>query len=226
MNKYLFVIFFFPILAQAVVIAPVEPGTYLINETQTNSHRIDYTIAGGSTDNPIIAFAVGFNGIGSTESYAGIDNFDILGGAVALSGFDWDNTFLSVVGNRPFALDFSLGLFQDINATANEFFGLSWAEFLAFDTSTPNYAAIFLTLGGISSEFPINGFFVEGGTTATPTIIQTSNGVISGGPAGQANTINSLSPVPAPAAIWLFGSGLIGLIGMRKKSTKLSELSA
>jgi hypothetical protein len=32
----------------------------------------------------------------------------------------------------------------------------------------------------------------------------------------------TLTTVPTPAAIWLLGSGLIGLIGMRKKSAKLS----
>lgn len=30
-------------------------------------------------------------------------------------------------------------------------------------------------------------------------------------------------PVPAPAAVWLMGSGLIGLVGMRKKSAKPSD---
>jgi hypothetical protein len=33
----------------------------------------------------------------------------------------------------------------------------------------------------------------------------------------------AVSQVPAPAAIWLLGSGLIGLIGMRKKSVNLSS---
>jgi len=33
------------------------------------------------------------------------------------------------------------------------------------------------------------------------------------------------SPVPIPTAVWLFGSGLIGLVGMRKKPSKLSKLS-
>jgi len=35
-----------------------------------------------------------------------------------------------------------------------------------------------------------------------------------------------LSTVPAPAAVWLIGAGLIGLIGMRKKSPKAVALSA
>ena len=32
--------------------------------------------------------------------------------------------------------------------------------------------------------------------------------------------------VPVPAAIWLFGSGLIGLVGMRGNTFKLSTFSA
>jgi hypothetical protein len=32
----------------------------------------------------------------------------------------------------------------------------------------------------------------------------------------------TVSSVPTPAAVWLLGSGLIGLIGMRKKSSKVS----
>ena len=39
-------------------------------------------------------------------------------------------------------------------------------------------------------------------------------------------SINEVSSIPAPAAIWLFGSGLIGLIGVRKKSSIASTLSA
>lgn len=36
------------------------------------------------------------------------------------------------------------------------------------------------------------------------------------------NLANDVSQVPAPTAVWLFGSGLIGLIGTRKKSVKLT----
>ncbi|MCK5728793.1 MAG: VPLPA-CTERM sorting domain-containing protein [Methylococcales bacterium] len=37
---------------------------------------------------------------------------------------------------------------------------------------------------------------------------------------------NSVPNVPIPAAVWLFGSGFIGLTAIRKKSAKLSTLSA
>lgn len=36
----------------------------------------------------------------------------------------------------------------------------------------------------------------------------------------------SVSAVPVPAALWLFGSGLIGLIGMKRKSSNGSMFSA
>jgi len=36
---------------------------------------------------------------------------------------------------------------------------------------------------------------------------------------------NNVSSVPVPVAIWLFGSGLVGLIGMRKKTVRFSALS-
>lgn len=35
-----------------------------------------------------------------------------------------------------------------------------------------------------------------------------------------------IAPVPVPTAFWLFGTGLIGLLGIRRKSSKVSTLSA
>ena len=42
----------------------------------------------------------------------------------------------------------------------------------------------------------------------------------SGIPSDDWSAVLQVAPVPVPAAVWLFGSGLIGLIGMRKKSSK------
>lgn len=46
------------------------------------------------------------------------------------------------------------------------------------------------------------------------------NGPIQFSPYTGQQIIASTSSTPVPAAIWLFGSGLIGLIGMRKQSSK------
>jgi hypothetical protein len=42
----------------------------------------------------------------------------------------------------------------------------------------------------------------------------------------QVDITTKVSTVPVPAAVWLFGSGLIGLFGVRKKSLKAPALSA
>lgn len=46
---------------------------------------------------------------------------------------------------------------------------------------------------------------------------QTGNGGLGGLTRGQ-NYVLNVSQVPVPAAVWLFGSALVGLVGMRKKS--------
>jgi hypothetical protein len=81
--------------------------------------------------------------------------------------------------------------------------------------------------------------FSTPGTSATPTNFAAIN--LAGlnidslvisfqTPFNQTHLIDNiaLSPtvIPIPAAIWFMGSGLIGLIGMRRKALKLSTLSA
>ena len=39
----------------------------------------------------------------------------------------------------------------------------------------------------------------------------------------QADINVSVSSVPVPAAVWLFGSALLGLTGLKRKSTSRSE---
>jgi hypothetical protein len=38
---------------------------------------------------------------------------------------------------------------------------------------------------------------------------------------GTGDCSHSVSPVPVPAAIWLFGSGLVGLIGISRRKNEL-----
>jgi hypothetical protein len=74
--------------------------------------------------------------------------------------------------------------------------------------------------------FGLAGFNVLSIDSATGngTFILDYSGQGLGSPFGSAFVTEAV--VPIPAAVWLFGSGLIGLVGMRKKVSKLSTLSA
>jgi hypothetical protein len=71
----------------------------------------------------------------------------------------------------------------------------------------------------LTDFYGLPGGLYNGGVTIT---FQTTSG-ISPGTDFNSNILNSGSvlnqPVPVPAAFWLFGSGLIGLIGMAKRKT-------
>ena len=54
------------------------------------------------------------------------------------------------------------------------------------------------------------------GTTGTGLAGSWDASVIFGG-SGAVSTVNAYSVVPVPAAVWLFGSGLIGLVGLARR---------
>ena len=83
---------------------------------------------------------------------------------------------------------------------------VSWSIFGTLDSSTAfNYDG--------PSAFNVDTF--------EPTIVSFS--VSGSGLIGDINVAVSVSPALVPPAVWLFGSGLIGFIVIRKKSANLSD---
>jgi len=77
----------------------------------------------------------------------------------------------------------------------------------------------------------INGDALFFGFTSDEALTSFSLATISGSGADRRwlntdDVMISTSAVPVPAAVWLFGSGLIGLVGIRRNIFKLSTLSA
>jgi len=91
-----------------------------------------------------------------------------------------------------------------------------WGRPSAIEASAASSSNIFMssTVGGLSDWDRFSMIFTA--DSETTSIFLT--GVTGSQYIGLDNV--SVSAVPVPAAVWLFGSGLIGLIGMRKKSSK------
>jgi hypothetical protein len=80
---------------------------------------------------------------------------------------------------------------------------------------------ISLTLSRLSNTGPISASFAYGlnGTFGTSTNFTATKTIFNGEDFTRAQ-FQAVTPVPLPAAVWLFGSGLLGLIGVsRRKKT-------
>jgi hypothetical protein len=65
-----------------------------------------------------------------------------------------------------------------------------------------------------------NLYGVTGGGTATDKILLTTLGSVSLTASGLSFTAGGTAPVPLPAAVWLLGSGLVGLAGVGRRKAK------
>ncbi len=72
-------------------------------------------------------------------------------------------------------------------------------------------AQLFSLVGTAQQGFE---FFATGNTTFTTNMLDVFNLDASG-----LLTYGSAAPVPVPAAVWLFGSAMLGLVGFRKRQT-------
>ncbi len=105
--------------------------------------------------------------------------------------------------------------------------GLEWIDFGIANTllSAGNFYHFEFTFTGNGNQ---NFYYNNNNVSFSQsnfTLIDGTNGGSAGNTAMPALRLNTVSSVPVPAAAWLFGSGLIGLIGTRKKSSKVSAFS-
>jgi hypothetical protein len=89
-----------------------------------------------------------------------------------------------------------------------------------FNTATNNLGST-LRLDGILPSFVV-GITNDGGATwiadTNPVIHGNGNAVtLSFNAGGQVLVVDVITAVPVPAAVWLFGSGLIGLVGVARR---------
>lgn len=139
----------------------------------------------------------------------------------------WDSSVIDIIYNFT-AIENSLVLNGWDDATA----GFSYID--AVTTDVNGYSSLVIEPATFGSTF--TGAFdivtlqfqatVAGTTNASLTLdsfigsnwTDSNNPTSTGIPVTyQGATINILQPVPVPAAVWLFGSGLIGLVGIARR---------
>jgi len=93
---------------------------------------------------------------------------------------------------------------------------------LDFNAGVITQAIIGGLVGGANTEyFGVNDFrltLIDGGNTFSFFGYTVDTGTFGQGPGWNTTSgTSSLSAVPIPAAVWLFGSGLLGLVGMARR---------
>ncbi len=156
----------------------------------------EYQVTNNS-DQSIFAFAISNNYAETTpyaQSATASDGEPILWGATIVDATSWDNTTVFDAGYNTVALN-TFGSFTDFFNSNDKVFLYSLGE-----------------VGLINPGASVTGAFLfEPALLASSGVVFGSNGGV--------NTAITVSAVPVPAAVWLFGSGLIGLVGIARRKT-------
>jgi len=179
----------------------------VLTSTHAFATTIDFTVfTGGNT--------------GSTTLVTPEATFNSFDGNffVGAAGIDSEICALSSTGNCE--ADFEAIFSSDVNNVSLVTSGFNvgdTVEISAFDSSANFLGSVVQAANGLvdlSAFADIRRLFFDDSSTGA-------------GFAYDSITFDStVSPVPVPAAAWLFGSAVLGFFGMRRKSAKVTTLSA
>jgi len=179
-------------------------ATYDILSIDALYTATDITFLVNLTSNPLAPSVVGNSGLG------GFIDIDIDNNPSSGITANIDN-LAAPFGNTGLGMEYSLNLFSEANH----------AGFV--DVKDPIYA----TTTTAPITYGTNMFFIkvpllqlgndDGLVNYTVAVGDQLNATDQAVDAGGIAASSSLAPVPIPAAVWLFGSGLLGLIGVARR---------
>lgn len=182
--------------AQAVIIEE----QWLAYDPLIGGGEAEYTVTNDSASSIYAFFVANDNATNVWSTNNGWNS-------TTIESFEWDNpdsniNYLGGVDNPIYTT--SLGLFADL------FTGYNQALMYTFNYYNQNGLDANPDALPIAVGDTVGGFFFTTEELASPFVAIDQNGNIVG-------TGNAVHVVPVPAAVWLFGSGLIGLVGVARR---------
>ena len=123
-------------------------------------------------------------------------------GAVTATEEEWNAGSITAFDNVPFTFDSTVYNFDNFFGTTDSVVNIYFAQ--------DNSAGI-VSGETTGNQFSYRALFIKSNVLALGKSGQTYGGSVS---------LGSPSAVPIPAAVWLFSSGLVGLMGFRKTKNK------
>ncbi len=192
------------------------------------TYSYEVTVNTGSlTGSGILDFQ--YNNFGGASSTATVSNFITDGALAPLNDAADAQNPGAVSGVLPSAVTFT-----NPN-TVNEYIhAITFGNSLSFLVTFSNPPT-----GGLSSDSSVFSLGLFSDTTTWNPLLNTAGGILGPNLAGTLFTINlnndgtsssviadptdvTVSPTPIPPSVLLFGSGLIGLVGIRRRATKVA----
>ena len=209
------ILFLFPAALQANMLDHVGRGWYDVNGLTTAGMANDNYIAGNSARPIRNFFAFDLSGI--TENIT----------SATLSIWNPDNGFSSNSGSENYSLyHVSTDVMQLIDGTTGDNMavytdlgsGLTFGSYMATAADNGSFVDIPLNGTALTALNNATGLFAFGGavTTISGDLSQFIFGNSQSGPATK--LFFNTTPIPVPAALWLFLSAMIGFVGITKRN--------
>jgi hypothetical protein len=134
------------------------------------------------------------------------------------------NTVNAYPDNGSWTWDFDAGTVSITNSST--FYGSVWTAYdVTFTDTGTSYDGSMLFSWSANPTIPVDASWDvdDGGTAGTANVTVNSSKIrptSSAFPGFQPYFSGSLTQVPVPAAVWLMGSGLIGLVGVARRRRK------
>lgn len=207
-------------LGTRVPLTPISATLNYDTDTGIGGSNMSIQMAGGFWNDPVTFHDITLQHNAGTNSISGNILVDWMGNNNMPLHIDWDATgFLNAINIGLQVGDTISGttLKKDTNNDGsfdtfiNVFSATPYSDSLLPLFETPEGPApLAATSASLGLGYDINGNYIGG------TPFDGIRGLVNIG-SGNSLTVTSVSAVPVPAAVWLFGSGLIGLIGIARR---------